>query len=142
MGFVAVRAEIDPRPLLRALQERGARVAVPRLTGRRMVPAEVTSWDALVPGEWNIPTSDGPVLEDLDLVITPGLGFDARGGRLGYGAGCYDRFFAEHQGLDRGLRAGVGYAIQVVPALPQGALDVRMHLVVTDAGVHRIPPGL
>ena len=62
----------------------------------------------------------------------PGLAFDARGVRLGRGAGCYDRGLARHP---HAARIGLAYEMQVVPALPEAAWDVRMDAVVTEARV-------
>jgi 5-formyltetrahydrofolate cyclo-ligase len=73
--------------------------------------------------------------EDVELVIVPGVAFDRRGGRVGYGRGFYDRF------LDR-TRPGVpaiaiGFAIQVVDAVPSGGMDRRVDAVVTEDEVIR-----
>jgi 5-formyltetrahydrofolate cyclo-ligase len=70
----------------------------------------------------------------VDLVITPGLAFDRRGHRLGYGGGHYDRYFARLQ--RSALRVGVGFSIQLVDELPTEPSDRPVDLVVTDAGVH------
>jgi len=69
----------------------------------------------------------------LDVVIVPGTAFTARGERLGQGGGWYDRFLT----LTRPgcVWIGVGFEPQLVPTMPVEDHDVRLHLVVTDAGV-------
>jgi 5-formyltetrahydrofolate cyclo-ligase len=69
-------------------------------------------------------------LEELDIVVTPGLGFDRRGYRLGYGEGYYDRCLA---GLrPQCLTIGLAFACQVVPLLPSGPLDQPVDLILTE----------
>jgi 5-formyltetrahydrofolate cyclo-ligase len=71
--------------------------------------------------------------EATDAVfVVPGLGFDARGARLGRGDGWYDRALPRHP---HGIRIGLAYEFQVVASLPEAAWDVRMHTVVTEARV-------
>jgi len=69
----------------------------------------------------------------IDLVLVPGLGFDREGRRLGRGGGFYDRFLAA--AACRAVRWGVGFEIQVVPRVPCGAHDVRLHALATENGV-------
>jgi 5-formyltetrahydrofolate cyclo-ligase len=64
------------------------------------------------------------------LFLVPGVAFDVRGVRLGRGRGWYDRALARYAG---GIRLGLAYEFQVVPALPEAPWDVRMHAVVTES---------
>jgi 5-formyltetrahydrofolate cyclo-ligase len=66
----------------------------------------------------------------IDLIVTPGLAFDARGSRLGRGGGFYDRFLAEPQLV--AARVGIALDEQIVDAVPTDSWDVSMHAVVTD----------
>jgi 5-formyltetrahydrofolate cyclo-ligase len=68
---------------------------------------------------------------EVDVVITPGLGFDRRGHRLGYGGGHYDRYL-ERMG-ERALRVGVAFSVQIVRYIPIDALDQPVDVVVTEA---------
>ncbi len=69
----------------------------------------------------------------VDVVIVPGTAFTATGDRLGQGGGWYDRFLPRTRSDCAWI--GVGFQPQLVPSLPVEAHDVRLHLVVTDAGV-------
>ena len=64
----------------------------------------------------------------IAVSITPGLAFDRDGGRIGYGGGFYDRFFAEH----KVIKAGVAFHGQILDDLHLEEHDVRMDMVVTD----------
>jgi 5-formyltetrahydrofolate cyclo-ligase len=78
--------------------------------------------------------------EGFDLVLVPGMAFDARGRRLGKGYGCYDRFLS---GLsDSTLTVGLAFSWQLVPEVPVEEWDVPVDVVVTDEGVIRPARGL
>ena len=139
MVFWSFGSEIDTAPLLARLHERGARVALPRivegeLEARTYAPGDpvtVTTFGAAEP-------SDGEVVppEEVDVVVTPGVAFDRRGMRVGYGGGYYDRFFARIR--DDAVRVGIGYAVQLVDEpLPAGSFDQPLDLLVTEAEVLR-----
>jgi 5-formyltetrahydrofolate cyclo-ligase len=74
-----------------------------------------------------------------DLVLVPGLVFDARGGRIGFGAGHYDRLLARCR--PGALFVGIAYAWQVVRRVPQGERDVRLHALATPDGVRGVSAG-
>ena len=101
--------------------------------------AACSSLDTLGTGRFGIrePTSQHPVvsLADADVVLVPGLAFDGRGGRLGRGAGYYDRALAPIGSVDaRRALIGVALSIQIVPAVPMDARDVAVDRVVTERG--------
>lgn len=85
----------------------------------------------LVCGKFNVrePAAGCPEvpLNQLDLVLVPGIAFDARGGRLGRGKGFYDRLLAEV----RGTKCGVAFEEQIVDAVPVGPLDIRLNCILT-----------
>ena len=92
--------------------------------------------DRLVEGVFGIPVPPGterlaPGQGGHSLVLTPGLGFDAEGCRLGRGKGYYDRAFG--QLLAGALRVGVAYDCQVVDRVPGGPRDERVDWIVTES---------
>lgn len=70
--------------------------------------------------------------EEIGLVLVPGTAFDRQGGRVGMGAGVYDRYLPR---CPQAVRLGVAYEAQLVERAAAGPLDVRMDGVVTEAGV-------
>jgi 5-formyltetrahydrofolate cyclo-ligase len=68
-------------------------------------------------------------LKRLDLVLVPGVAFDARGRRLGRGKGYYDRLLSDV----RGVRCGVAFDEQIVPEVPVGPRDALLNCVVTPS---------
>jgi 5-formyltetrahydrofolate cyclo-ligase len=142
-GYLATRGEIDPGDLLAALAARGATVAQPRVATERPrlrfhavtenTPLRVGAFGILEPPA----TSAEVPIEELDVVLVPGLAFDASGRRLGYGGGYYDEVAARLRAAGRGLLVGVGFDFQLVAECPAGEHDVAIDCVVTDARVVR-----
>ncbi len=71
---------------------------------------------------------------DIDLVLVPLVGWDRAGGRLGMGAGFYDRLFQPFAGLEKPLRIGVAYDLQQLPGVPRDPWDIPLHGVLTENG--------
>jgi 5-formyltetrahydrofolate cyclo-ligase len=71
--------------------------------------------------------------ETLELVLVPGVAFDQRGGRLGFGAGFYDRLLGR---LPRDIpTVGLAFDFQVIPRLPSQPHDIMLHAIVTESRV-------
>ncbi len=79
-----------------------------------------------------VPGGEG-IREGFDLVVVPGLAFDAAGWRLGRGHGYYDRFLRRLAGTS--LAVGLAFSWQMVPEVPVDAWDVPVDAVVTEEGV-------
>ncbi|MFZ0019509.1 MAG: 5-formyltetrahydrofolate cyclo-ligase [Acetobacteraceae bacterium] len=132
-GFWPMGQEIDIRPLLLALHERGHPIVLPE-TPKRGNPLIFRLW---YPGAVMVPERFGTFRPDgemraPDFLLVPLLAFDRRGYRVGYGAGYYDRTLA---GLRGRFRLGVAYAAQELDEVPAGPYDERLDAVVTERGV-------
>lgn len=129
--YLDIRGEAGTRRILEALWERGIPTALPRVEGDRIYFYTVKGYDDVSPGCMGIPEplEQCPRAEDpRALVIVPGVAFDARGGRLGYGGGYYDGFFArepEHP------RWGLAYGFQLAERLPVEEWDQKVDRVIT-----------
>jgi 5-formyltetrahydrofolate cyclo-ligase len=134
-GFWPLGEEIDIRPLLHALHERGHRIALP-VTPRRGEALTFRCWrpgDVLIQERFGTMRPTGEVLVP-DMLLIPLLAFDAAGGRLGYGGGFYDRTLTGHRGR---FHMGCAFAAQQVDAVPVGPYDVRLDAVATENGIIR-----
>lgn len=114
-------------------------VAVPKISWeqRHMIPVEITTLETdfatEVMGIRN-PVNGRPVpFEDIDLVVTPALGYDRKGNRLGRGGSYYDRFFANER--LKAVRCGMGFVEQVVNEIPVAEHDESIDFLVTDKEV-------
>jgi 5-formyltetrahydrofolate cyclo-ligase len=135
MSYVAIRSEVD----LRALAAMDVRVVLPRVEGDVIVVVPAVGGAGapvqLVVSSFGVPEPVGDAIDPqlIDVVCVPGLALDRRGGRLGYGAGYYDRFLP-HLRADV-LTVGVGFSVQVVDEVPMDSHDRPVDLVITEAGV-------
>ena len=119
----------------------GKRLVYPRVTGEALQFVEVFGHEELRPGAFGILEPPGQrvvAIEELDVLVMPGVGFDLAGHRLGYGKGYYDRALAGgFPGLER---IGFAYEFQVVEQLPAAAHDCRLTQLVTEQRLLRFPP--
>ncbi len=140
MLFASFRSEVDTGPIIRDALGRGKRVVLPRVDRTRgaLRLYAVRSVDELVPGFMGIPEPDPQRCVEVppgepELVVMPGVAFDERGGRLGYGGGYYDRLLAGIR--HRPVLVALAYEEQIVGEVPVSGHDVRVDKVVTDARV-------
>ncbi len=136
-GYRALGAELDPLPICRRLKATGAHFALPVALGRQS-PLEFRAWeegDPLVDDALGVP-APGPSARVLhpDVVITPLLAFDRRGGRLGQGGGHYDRSIANLRALKPVFVLGLAYAGQELPGIPMEPHDQRLDAILTETG--------
>jgi 5-formyltetrahydrofolate cyclo-ligase len=132
-GFWPMGQELDIRPLLLVLHERGHPIVLPE-TPKRGNPLIFRLWHpgaVMVPERFGTSRPDGAVTVP-DFLLVPLLAFDRRGYRVGYGAGYYDRTLA---GLPGRSRLGVAYAAQELDEVPAGPYDERLDAVATERGV-------
>jgi 5-formyltetrahydrofolate cyclo-ligase len=138
--YAPVHGELSPAPAVRALRERGVAIAYPRvLSGEQTLAFHVVAGDhELTAGTFGIrePSPDAPRVgpgapAPIDVYLVPGLAFDDRGTRLGWGRGYYDRTLASDP---HAVRVGYCYQCQVVPDVPRTADDLPVHHIVTEVG--------
>jgi 5-formyltetrahydrofolate cyclo-ligase len=137
-GFMPLKSEINPLPLLQKLAESGVRLALPAIAGRGK-PLIMRAWEFGAPldrGQWGIrePKPDAPEVEP-DILLVPLLAFDREGFRLGYGAGYYDMTIHRLRALKPVIAVGIAFAAQEVPKIPTTPRDERLDLVLTEREV-------
>ena len=145
MYFISFGTEVDTRPMVEETIRQGkiALAPKPRPQERKMIPSRILDWDNdFIPGAYNIPEPKEEALrpynpDQIDLLIVPGVAFDLKGNRLGYGGGYYDRFF---ELLKPGTPlVALVFDLQVVPEVPVEEWDRRVDLIVTEKRI--INPG-
>lgn len=137
--YAAFGDELNLDGLVRTLLDRHARVCLPRVDGQMLEPCLVGGLHRLRAGWRGVrePPPDAPALpvDSLGAVVVPGLAFDPRGNRLGYGGGHFDRLLARLR--DEVPVIGAAYDVQIVPELPAEAHDRPVHTVVTESRILR-----
>ena len=143
--------ELDTRPLLEYALKAGKEIVVPALGSHALIPrprievgqhamacARIEHIDELNDAHWNIPQPalrTARWLDDwqrIDLTVVPGIAFDRRGQRIGYGAGYYDRLLSHL----RARRVGLCFESQLCDDLPADPHDEGMHWIITEKSIH------
>jgi 5-formyltetrahydrofolate cyclo-ligase len=144
--YVAHDHEADPRLIVRLARRNRCELYLPAIADyrrRRMEFRRYTNGAQLRPNRYGIPepqrTARRIAVRHLDLILVPLVGVDARGTRLGTGAGFYDRCL-HHLRAGRRWRKpkliGLGYEFQRVGALAAGAWDVPLDALLTEQGLY------
>ena len=139
LTYVSVSSEVSTRMFIECALRDGKTVAVPRcLPGHCLEFVAIASLEQLVAAPFNLlePAKELPaVTEDQknnSICIVPALLVDAKGYRLGYGAGFYDRFLSTYPGKKICLAYQQNLSRTM---LPHTAFDVAVDLVITESDV-------
>ncbi len=143
MWYVDVRAEARTRHALPDALASGKKIVIPYCVDGELELFHLESMDELETGMYKIlePRADlrdvaskrVPV-QQLDLILVPGVAFDARGGRTGHGKGYYDKLL-ENARPDTPLVA-LAFECQMFDEIPMQVHDIYMDTVVTEAQVY------
>ena len=132
------KGEPDPRFAVRHFRDHGARAALPVVVEKR-APLQFREWwpgVATSRGVFDLPVPEGTETVQPDALLIPPIGFDARGYRLGYGGGYFDRTLASM--TPQPLRIALAYEISRIPTIHPQPHDIAMDFVVTERGIHRV----
>ena len=128
-GYLPYNQEVRTTEMLAQALADGKRVAVPKVYGDTMLFHYITDLSRIEKGYCGIPEpmGDEPVAREEDaLVLMPGLAFDSKGGRMGYGGGFYDKFLSREPGHPT---VALCYDFQVFPQLDTEEFDIPVDLV-------------
>ena len=134
-GFMPLKSEINPIPLMRKLADAGAQLALPAIAGRGQ-PLTMRAYSIgqpLASGVWGI-REPAPDAREVfpDIVIAPLLAFDRSGHRVGYGAGYYDMTIMGLRARKPVVAVGIAFAAQEIARVPVTARDAPLDLVLTE----------
>ncbi|MCZ6473021.1 MAG: 5-formyltetrahydrofolate cyclo-ligase [SAR324 cluster bacterium] len=159
--FVSLPGEVETEDVFAACWEAGKKAYIPyqiRSEGRLGWSCREPE-DRLVNGPFSVPEPAPDnlrpaKLEEIDLVLVPGVAFDRQGNRLGYGKGYYDTFltlFAQKYikrnnigtaaGLGNAAMIGLAFAVQIVPSVPRESWDIVIGQIITEMEVIGEPRG-
>jgi len=135
--YASKEGEVNTMPAIkRALGEKT--VLVPFVSGGEIIPVRIRSPRELAPGSFGVPEPVKEVVEKkenrfspgrADLVIVPGVAFDEKGNRIGYGKGYYDKFLKK---TSKARTVALAFEFQVVPEIPTENHDVTVQKIITE----------
>lgn len=133
--YVSMKEEPNTGEIIETAWSMGKKVFVPScIPGkeRRMEAVEISSWEELSPGTMGIlepeKSAEGRKERSFSLMLIPCVMADKRGGRLGHGAGYYDRFLASAEGL----KLCLCYEAFLYSKVPMDEKDIFMDYVLTE----------
>ncbi len=134
-AYLAFGNEVNIDGVIADALKRGKTVCVPDITGKHTMQAvSISGLENLQTGAYGIRAAgrEAPVVasESIELVLTPGVGFDLRGGRIGMGAGFYDGFLA---GCEKAVKIGVTYDILLREKIICEQHDIFMDYIITES---------
>ena len=133
MLYMGTGSEVRTEEAVSSALSEPKKIAVPATDRKSNMirPARLESLEAVKLGEYGIPEPEKTEeisKDEIELVVVPGIAFDAEGGRIGYGRGFYDRFL-------KGMKAekvGLAYEIQIVDRIRTEEKDVMMDKIITE----------
>lgn len=130
--YASYNSEVDTSELCRRIIAEGKELHLPRcdVETKSMTACKVTDLSALKKGAYGIPEPEGEGIlpQKLDLVVVPMVAFDKNKGRIGYGAGYYDRFLP----MTNAFRCGIAFSAQEVECASFEETDLPMDLIITE----------
>ena len=134
--YASFRTEFDTTELIKISLAAGKRAVLPKVDREKqeLVLYEIKDFSELGPGYMGIPEPTSPEtpvsINDIDLVIIPGAGFDPMGNRIGYGGGYYDRLLS---GMQKHVPViAPAYEEQIIDSIPSEPHDRKVQMIVTD----------
>ena len=138
--YISYDSEINTKEIINKALKDNKKIYVPRteFKTRLMDAVEITSLDNLIESEYGIlePSAEEPHINpnELDLIVVPGVAFDRNGGRMGYGAGFYDRYFKKinKDNIKKIKKLALAYDFQILEKIPMNEQDVPVSYIITE----------
>lgn len=134
--YVDAKREVETRLLMQRAWKDGKKVAAPRVDGNGIMHYYyLDSPDDLEPGSFGImePKSKCPLCgTEEGLLLMPGVAFDEKCHRVGYGGGYYDRYLEKHPGL---VHIALAFEFQIFPEVPSEEHDILPEMIVTESRI-------
>lgn len=130
--YVSFRSEVDTRFIIYHSLVDGKKVLCPITNGEDLLFGEIKSFNDLVKGPYGILEPSKPINLDperIDIIIVPGISFDLKGFRLGYGKGFYDRFI---KNLRNPIKIGLAFDQLIRESLLSDENDARVNMIISE----------
>ena len=141
-SFWPIRSEINPYNLTQELKQRGAQLALPVVMDKTTLEFRAYDHDDdLIDAGFGTkgPSANAAVV-DPDILLVPLAVFDLQCGRIGYGAGFYDRAIAKLRAKGRRPKTfGIAFEQQMIDQVPQDEFDIKLDYILTPDKAYKNP---
>jgi 5-formyltetrahydrofolate cyclo-ligase len=135
--YASFRSEVETLTMIKESLAMGKRVVLPKvqIKGRRVALCEIKDINELSTGHMGIPeptllNEHALLIDEVDLIVIPGVAFDYSGNRLGYGGGYYDMLLAQRK--KKAPIIALAYEEQLVDEIPSEPHDIKVDMIITD----------
>ena len=130
--YMSLPGEVETDRLIAEAWSQGKQVAVPKVTEEGLVFSKLDSFEELSEGSFHVrePREIREISDGRALVIMPGVAFDIKCNRIGYGKGFYDRYLFEHRGHPA---VALSFDFAVYSKIPSGPHDIKPGLIITES---------
>ena len=133
-AYFAFGSEVTTELIIEHSKILGKKIALPRVEEDKITFYELSSTNSLIKGRFGI--MEPPPYEQIDeinILVVPGIAFDKKGNRLGYGKGFYDRLLSTKRTF---FSIGLAYSFQLLENLPHDKYDKRLDAIASEDGIH------
>lgn len=139
MAYISIENEADPSYIIENCIRKNVEVFVPGLDLEDKIhPMKFCDTKRLVMGKYNVPEPSERAFYDsveIDLILVPGVAFDLKGNRIGYGKGCYDSFLKD----TKAIKVGVCYEFQLISGgIKADIYDIHMDYIMTENKIYEV----
>lgn len=141
--YISYGSEINTKNIILKAIEDNKEVYVPRteVKTNNMDAVNIISFDKLIRNAYGIlePSNMEPFIDpnELDLIVVPGVAFDNNKGRIGYGAGYYDRYFNKinKNNYNRINKVALAYDFQIINEVPMDKYDMSVDCIIANSKI-------
>ena len=141
--YISYSSEIDTINIINKALSDGKEIFVPRtiFDTKAMDAVKINSLENMKKDKYGIPEPQGDIPcvdpNELDLIVVPGVAFDNNGGRMGYGAGYYDRYFKKISNVKKNTikKLALAYEFQIIDNVPMDKQDVKIDYIITEENI-------
>ena len=137
MSYVSFKNEVNTKDLLKnELDKRDKKLLVPFMENDEIKVSLLNNYNDLSKGQFGIlePVKKELFNDKIDMILVPGIAFDGKGSRIGFGNGFYDKFLENHK---NSLKIGLAFENQIVGSVPNEIHDKKMDMIITEKRIIR-----
>ncbi len=128
--YLSTPNEVETDGIIEELLKQGKIVVAPRVEDNELVFHKLESLKDTEHNKYHIrePLFSSEVIDNIEIMIVPGIAFDVSKNRIGYGKGYYDRYLSKHECY----KVGLAFDEHLHKEIPTDSSDVKMDIVITD----------
>lgn len=137
MVYMASFNEPDTLTLIKHLTDNDIKVVIPvsSTSDCTIIPSYISSFESLRKGAYGIyepQIVQEANIDEIDVVLVPGISFSKSGDRIGFGKGYYDKLLADF----KGTKIGICYDFQMINEIPSSPHDIKMDMIITEKRIY------